>query len=70
MRFVALAALVGFVCSYSFSFGPITWVLLSEIFPASSKGRAIALATAFKGFANIVVPATFLERKGEEKVIK
>ena len=61
MRFVALAALVGFVCSYSFSFGPITWIILSEIFPASSKGRAMALATAFNWFANIVVAATFLE---------
>ena len=61
MRYVAFAALVGFVCSYSFGFGPITWVILSEIFPASSKGRAMALATAFNWLGNIIVSATFLE---------
>lgn len=61
MRYLAFAALVGFVCSYSFGFGPITWVILSEIFPASSKGRAMAFATAFNWFGNIIVSATFLE---------
>ena len=61
MRYLAFVALVSFVSSFSFSFGPITWVVLSEIFPASSKGRAMALATAFNWFANIVVAATFLE---------
>ena len=60
MRYLAFAALVGFVSAFSFSFGPITWVVLSEIFPASSKGRAMAFATAFNWLGNIIVSATFL----------
>ncbi|CAM6054191.1 unnamed protein product, partial [Sphagnum tenellum] len=59
-RYLAFAALVCFVCAYSFSFGPITWVILSEIFPASSKGRAMALATALNWLGNSLVSATFL----------
>ncbi len=67
MRGLAFVALVGFVCSYSFSFGPITWVVLSEIFPASTKGRAMALATAANWLGNIIVSATFLEATSTQK---
>jgi MFS family permease len=70
MRNLAFVALVGYVCSYSFSFGPITWVILSEIFPASTKGRAMALATAFNWLGNIIVSLTFLEATGLFKIYR
>lgn len=65
-RYLALASLVGYVCAYSFSFGPIVWVLLSEIFPAALKGRAMALATAVNWLGNVIVSATFIEATGNE----
>ncbi|XP_059089463.1 solute carrier family 2, facilitated glucose transporter member 10-like isoform X2 [Tigriopus californicus] len=60
-RYAAFGALVLFVCAYSFSFGPITWVLLSEIFPPAVKGRAMAFATSLNWLGNFVVSGTFLQ---------
>ena len=34
-----------FVACFSFSLGPIKWVVMSEIFPTKIRGRAVALAT-------------------------
>ena len=33
LRYVSFVALVVYVAAYSLSFGPITWILLSELFP-------------------------------------
>ena len=63
-RYLAFGALIGYVCAYSFSFGPIVWVLLSEIFPAALKGRAMALATAVNWLGNVAVSATFIQATG------
>jgi SP family xylose:H+ symportor-like MFS transporter len=41
------------------SWGPVTWVLLSEIFPNSIKGKAMAIAVAAQWIANFVVSTTF-----------
>ena len=60
-RYLATVGLVGYVCAYSFSFGPVTWVLLSEIFPAATKGRAMAFTTSFNWLGNFIVSATFLQ---------
>ena len=60
-RYVATIGLIGYVCAYSFSFGPVTWVILSEIFPAATKGRAMAFTTSFNWLGNFVVSATFLQ---------
>ena len=66
LRILAFIGLVCFVCAYSFSFGPITWVLLSEIFPASIKGRAMALATALNWAGNTFVSGTFITATGKK----
>jgi sugar porter (SP) family MFS transporter len=34
-----------FTASFSFSYGPVVWTLLSEIFPTSIRGRAMSIAT-------------------------
>ena len=34
-----------FVACFSFSLGPIKWVVMSEIFPTKIRGRAVAIAT-------------------------
>lgn len=61
LRYMALAALMAYVAAYSFSFGPVTWLLLSEIFPAAIKGRAMSVSTSVNWAANLVISATFLQ---------
>ena len=34
-----------FIACFAFSFGPVIWVLLSEIYPTKLRGRAMAVAT-------------------------
>ena len=34
-----------FIACFAFSYGPVIWVLLSEIFPTNIRGRAMSLAT-------------------------
>jgi sugar porter (SP) family MFS transporter len=34
-----------FIACFAFSYGPVVWVLLSEIFPAKIRGKAMSLAT-------------------------
>ena len=66
LRIIAFLALVTYVCAYSFGFGPITWILLSEIFPPSVKGRAMATVTSINWALNFGVSATFVEISGKE----
>jgi len=61
LRYFTLSALVLFVGAYSFSFGPVSWLLLSEIFPAGIKGRAFSIATVLNWGTNLVVSLTFLD---------
>lgn len=60
LRYLALVSLMAYVAAYSFSFGPVVWLLLSEIFPPSIKGRAMAVSTSVNWAANLVISATFL----------
>ncbi|CAA6669399.1 unnamed protein product [Spirodela intermedia] len=41
---VAVGALLLYVGSYQVSFGPISWLMVSEIFPIRTRGRGISLA--------------------------
>jgi len=40
---LVLIGILGFVASFALSLGPVTWVLLSEIFPSHMRGLAISL---------------------------
>ena len=52
---IAVAALLTYVGAYQVSFGPITWLLVGEIFPLAARGRAAALATLTNFGANAAV---------------
>ncbi|XP_052776267.1 solute carrier family 2, facilitated glucose transporter member 12-like isoform X2 [Mya arenaria] len=60
-RVLGFTALMCYVAAYAFSFGPVTWLVLSEIYPAAVKGRAIAMATVFNWGTNLIVTFTFLD---------
>jgi SP family xylose:H+ symportor-like MFS transporter len=55
----ALICMLFYVASFAMSWGPVTWVLLSEIFPNRIRGRAMALAVAAQWISNYLVSWTF-----------
>jgi sugar porter (SP) family MFS transporter len=50
---------LGYIASFALSVGPVTWVILSEIFPTKLRGRALGVATFFLWTANFIVSQTF-----------
>ena len=48
-----------YIACFGLSVGPVTWVILSEIFPTAVRGRALGLATFFLWMADYVVTQTF-----------
>jgi len=55
----ALIFMLGYVACFAMSWGPITWVLLAEIFPNRIRGRAMAVAVAAQWIANYLISWTF-----------
>lgn len=56
---IALVAANLFVVAFGFSWGPLVWVLLGEIFPNSIRGRALGLAAAAQWIANFLITVSF-----------
>ncbi len=54
-----LVCILGYIACFALSVGPVTWVILSEIFPTKIRGRAMAIATICLWLANYVVSQTF-----------
>lgn len=55
-----------YVTAFGLSVGPVTWVILSEIYPTAIRGRALGVATFCLWMADYVVTQTFpmLDAKG------
>jgi SP family xylose:H+ symportor-like MFS transporter len=56
---VALLCMLFYIAGFAVSWGPVTWVLLSEIFPNQIRGQAMAVAVAAQWIANFLVSWTF-----------
>lgn len=54
-----LLFVLGYIASFALAVGPVTWVILSEIFPNQLRGRALGIATFFLWIANFIVSQTF-----------
>lgn len=59
-----LLFIIGYIACFAMSVGPVTWVILSEIFPTRVRGRALAVATFFLWLADWVITqsAPFLNK--------
>lgn len=55
----ALLIVLGYIGCFAMSLGPVTWVILSEIFPTGIRGRAMAIATVILWISCFVVSQTF-----------
>ncbi len=54
-----LLLILGYIACFALSAGPVTWVILSEIFPTRIRGRALGFATLCLWTANFIVSQTF-----------
>jgi sugar porter (SP) family MFS transporter len=57
---IALISTIAYVIGFAISLGPVTWVVLSEIFPLHIRGMAMGLALFFNWLFNYIVSLTFL----------
>jgi MFS transporter, SP family len=55
----ALVFIILYTASFMMSWGPVCWVLISEIFPNTIRSQAVAIAVAAQWIANFAVSATF-----------
>jgi SP family xylose:H+ symportor-like MFS transporter len=55
----ALIFMLTYVAAFALSWGPVTWVLLAEIFPNKIRGKALAIAVAAQWVANYIVSWSF-----------
>jgi SP family xylose:H+ symportor-like MFS transporter len=54
-----LVFIILYTASFMMSWGPICWVMISEIFPNTIRGKAVAIAVAAQWISNFAVSSTF-----------
>jgi len=54
-----LIAAMAYIAGFALSWGPVTWVMLSEMFPNAIKSKAMSIAVAAQWIANLFVSWTF-----------
>ncbi|MFO8001427.1 MAG: D-xylose transporter XylE [Marinilabilia sp.] len=54
-----LVFIIIYTASFMMSWGPITWVLIAEIFPNRIRGKAVAIAVASQWAANYLISSTY-----------
>jgi len=55
-----MISLMVYSASFMFSWGPICWVLIAEVFPNTIRGGAVAIAVAFQWIFNWIVSTSFV----------
>ncbi|XP_018427589.1 PREDICTED: solute carrier family 2, facilitated glucose transporter member 10 [Nanorana parkeri] len=61
LTWITLLSLMAFVSAFSIGFGPMTWLVLSEIYPPEIRGRAFAFCNSLNWAANLLITLTFLD---------
>ena len=57
---VTMLSIMVYSAGFMFSWGPIAWVLIAELFPNTIRGAAVAIAVAFQWIFNFIVSSTFV----------
>ena len=60
LEMVTAASIMVYSARFMFSWGPICWVLIAEIFPNTIRGAAVAVAVAFQWIFNFIVSSSFV----------
>ncbi|NWW22716.1 GTR10 protein, partial [Falcunculus frontatus] len=61
LNWITLLSMMAFVSAFSIGFGPMTWLVLSEIYPAGIRGRAFAFCNSFNWAGNLLISLSFLD---------
>ncbi|WP_302996851.1 D-xylose transporter XylE [Coprobacter fastidiosus] len=56
---IPVLSIIVYAAFFMMSWGPICWVLISEIFPNTIRGKAVAIAVVFQWVFNYIVSSTF-----------
>ncbi len=62
---IAFFSLIAYVAFFAIGLGPVTWVVLSEIYPLKVRGKAMTLAAFGNWLFNYLVSLTFLDLIGK-----
>lgn len=60
MQLLCMISIMIYSASFMFSWGPICWVLIAEVFPNTIRGAAVAIAVAFQWIFNWIVSTSFV----------
>ena len=60
LGWIAVVSLMVYVGSFAVGLGPVFWLILSEIYPLSIRGRAMSIGTVANWSANLIVALSFL----------
>ncbi len=60
LSIVTMLSIMVYSASFMFSWGPICWVYIAEIFPNTIRGAAVSIAVAFQWIFNFIVSSTFV----------
>ena len=60
LEVVTCVSLMLYAACFMFSWGPICWVLIAEIFPNTIRSAAVAIAVAFQWIFNFIVSSSFV----------
>lgn len=60
LNLYCMISLMVYSASFMFSWGPICWVLIAEVFPNTIRGGAVAIAVAFQWIFNWIVSTSFI----------
>ncbi|XP_039419564.1 solute carrier family 2, facilitated glucose transporter member 10 [Corvus cornix cornix] len=61
LNWITLLSMMAFVSAFSIGFGPMTWLVLSEIYPTGIRGRAFAFCNSFNWAGNLLISLSFLD---------
>ena len=60
LQLFCMVSIMVYSASFMFSWGPICWVLIAEVFPNTIRGAAVAIAVAFQWIFNWIVSTSFV----------
>ena len=60
LQMICMVSIMVYSASFMFSWGPICWVLIAEVFPNTIRGGAVAIAVAFQWIFNWIVSTSFV----------
>ena len=60
LQLLCMVSIMVYSASFMFSWVPICWVLIAEVFPNTIRGAAVAIAVAFQWIFNWIVSTSFV----------